>query len=761
MLLLCFTLSNLWAQSTAKRNYPAPTVEIHAEHPAFLFTVTQQPSEASEVYLQRVMEAWASLPEDLRPYSMLRLLSTGTTPEARQTFCHTVAPVLQETNIPTVVQIQVGNAPAFFPTDKLRALLDTYTIIKGVEVTGLQFDRYRIRDGIDPLASTVEWLMETLEAAAQYGRFVHLALDGLHWSRLMANVSCAPLHTKMSQCSGYIIPSVVSRGDHYLTSLSSVLGLWLEGAATQWGVTADTRWYTDNHYMAPNQFGDDTTQTSIPSSLYRALLLNGAMTGAAVYTFPASQDLWFGNARHHWDQTIHPTITELLAKGLISRRDFVHKKAPVAYQLTPSVNPLDFHLNLRDIDAVLDAGYLVRGAYNVTQPGQTAELIPNNGQYFWIPLLSAYAPATTLETFQKVVQPGVMLSAQEWTELLTPLHPAYGAGDAFITAVGRGIFIMNSHENRTIPQQFSIPDAPAPVRSVTAQRTETEVVLEWPFREGDVSYSVYRRILPELNFTPVITGLEGRRYADTTLQPDQTVAYAVTALTNEKEPYEGVVQYGQYLTLSAVESRIAEEVLLTPMLAQVESTPIAQQTAMNAPVPPSASLTMLEGLEGENLSIARTLSERIEAWRNAIVTKDLNLLLDLYATDYEDPQGWRFQYMRRAYQWLFERYQSPHMAYQVRRWDFSTWASTQTVNMLLYCRITAHATTDASGHIADPSITLPRTQTAEVWVTWAQHDGLWRITSTNPALPNFRDLLSYLSGPYDTLTPGPDIYQAQ
>ena len=76
--------------------------------------------------------------------------------------------------------------------------------------------------------------------------------------------------------------------------------------------------------------------------------------------------------------------------------------------------------------------------------------------------------------------------------------------------------------------------------------------------------------------------------------------------------------------------------------------------------------------------------------------------------------------------------------------------------MTLYCRLTGNALTDATGRIADMPVALPRSGDAEIQVTWTNAEGPWRITRTNPALPNFGELLSYSAGPYDGFKLGTD-----
>ncbi len=75
-----------------------------------------------------------------------------------------------------------------------------------------------------------------------------------------------------------------------------------------------------------------------------------------MYVFERSQDLWLGVGRNMWDEAIYPALDDIQNRHAIARREFVAKKAKVAFQLAPSRNTQDFHFNLRDIDAVYDRG---------------------------------------------------------------------------------------------------------------------------------------------------------------------------------------------------------------------------------------------------------------------------------------------------------------------------------------------------------------------------------------------------------------------
>lgn len=743
--------------------YPPLAVEISPEHPLMLFHDLAAQRSDPDRQREQVMGAWAQLPESLQSNAMMKIEAPGEGEAAIRHFS-AVLPALQEQQIPTVIRITGEPARAAFaqPVDasreQLESLLRANTMAKGVEVSGLDFRYYsspRMQDGQTPIV--IAWLSMVIDTAARYGRFVYLPMDELQWARVMSNTACAPLYRQIVQCRDYVVAACLTRGDHLLGNQSAVMGLWLEGAVTNWGMAVDARWYTDAGYAGPGRFGTAEGQESIPSSLYRAMILSGAMTGATVYSFENGDDLWYGPTRRHWDESILPGLREVVDKAVIARREFVARSARVGLQLAPSATPEEFHLNLKDIDGVLDEGNMMKAAYGLDRPGQIAELIPDRGDLYWIPLISPYAEGPALESFEKVIPAGSLPTVDAWTQALAPLRKAHGTGTAFITEVGRGIFVMNTRENVREQQPFTIDGVPVPLRKFSARRDGNTVVLAWDFRENDLNYRVYKRVLPEPGFT-LIARLEQEQlqYEDKEAAPDQSIAYAVTAMTDDREPLQGVLEHGEYRTYSVNESRIAEEVVLTPLLASAESTPVGEsqpRADVEAPWWPG-----FEGVSEAHREIADAIVEQLGLWEEAIHDRNLNGIMAAYETSYEDPQGWDFAYVKRATQAMLERWRAIRLHRQIRRWDFSNFDSTGQVNVLLYCKLSAVLLTDSLGLRADIPVSIPRTPEAEVWVTWSNAEGVWRIVRTNPAFPNFREILSHDAGPYDNFPLGADEY---
>jgi len=316
--------------------------------------------------------------------------------------------------------------------------------------------------------------------------------------------------------------------------------------------------------------------------------------------------------------------------------------------------------------------------------------------------------------------------------------------------------VLHTRENLYEAQPYRVPGVPAPVRGLKARRIDEGVELTWPFRLDDVAYRVHRRAEPGGAFARVSGDIDERMWIDREAGPDDSLAYSVTALTNETGFEEGSVNFGDYLVFSVVESGIAEEVLITPLLGYGKGSPI--EKAEDARPAAQSWRPNLDEIEEQDRPIAQVITERIDEWESAFVREDLDAVMDLYATEYQDLQGWRFQYARRAYQWFFERYSACRAQWQVRSWDFSEREPAGRVHVVLYARFSGVATTDSTGRFADREAYFPRTPTGETRLTFVRKDDTWRLLHTDPAVPNFKDILSFSAGPYDAIVPGPDVY---
>jgi len=737
-----------------------PCVEVDADHPLFVFSISTR--DGTLIDSGTVIKAWDTCPAQIKPFAVLRIAlpALGTADDFLERAKALLSDV-QPLNIPIALVIADREPTWAVSSEALATLLDSFSCIRAVIIRGITFNDYYNFGTIYPMPELpqIRYLRDTIRTTAQYGRLLLLLLEDLEGPRMMSNPLATSWYGDLKKYSTYCIPVVSYRGNHILPQLSAIFGLWIEGSCMNWGVAPDSRWYSDAHCIAPGKYGVPQATDLMPPALYRAMILNGVMTGAAVFFFEQGSDLWFSENMTSWEKAILPTLLDALYMRLIPTRETVLTKVRAAYQLAPSRTPEDFHLNLRDIDGEFDQGMLLQGAYGLESPGLVSELVPNSGRHYWVPFVSSFASPEALKNIPRIIQPGIHNSPQAWTETLDRLYEPDGEGSAFICRVGRGIFVMNTRENSFERQRFRLTAVPAALRNFEARRTSNGITLSWPFREGDVGYRIYRRIPPQRVFVRVVDDLSERTWTDVTVGEVEQVAYAVTALTNEEEPLEGEVGYGEYLALSTVESRIAEEVVLGPLLESAFSRPIERSVSQEEEPLETWWLTK-QTLSDAQLTVAENIASQITQWENAFTNKDLDEIMALYHPEYTDSEGWGTQYVRRAYQWFFERYGSCKMGKQIRQWIFPDQTQElEQADIVIYCRFSGVAVSDPTGRFGDIQAFFPRTENGEVRLRFAQsEDGKWKIIASEPALPNFKDILSFSVGPFDRFQLGRDTY---
>ena len=216
--------------------YPPPVVEVSPEHPFFIFCDGASAGAGPGAYAAAVAQHWASLPEPLRPYSAMGIL-------LRPEDATAVLTPLQAAAVPVVVRVCDAVSGLRWPLHEIEAMVGAFTLVRGIEAAGFAFDDYDPAMADDGgLQPRTRWLMQAMELAAGYGRLTLLSLDGIAAARLGANTNTAPLYAKMRECRDHAVPLCVQRGGQTLPGTATLMGMWLEGAVTNWGIAPDARW---------------------------------------------------------------------------------------------------------------------------------------------------------------------------------------------------------------------------------------------------------------------------------------------------------------------------------------------------------------------------------------------------------------------------------------------------------------------------------------------------------------------------------------
>lgn len=739
--LLIPTLCFLIAVPSAAR-----AVEITPDHPAFVFPPPEPAVPTPSTYAESIQSSWAGLSEFFQAHSVMRVPYQAGGPTERLELLKRALEPLQESGIPLAITIARGPDYEFLKPNDVDELLAANSNVQLIHVDRLRLDA--APDYGDLSVMIVEpvtaWLEQIISIADQRDVQLVIELDGLTPIKLMSDPRYAAAYRAMTEASDSVILTYTQGGFHTLTGNSALIGLWLEDASGHWGVALNSTEYLLSGLISPGRMGMNLFGASMPSSIYRAWILQGAMTGAEVYWFGQAEDLWAGNQTRYWQQVIEPTLLQITSKAYIARKDLVNREAAAAYRLSPASGPAEMRANLNDVDPVFHNGNLFQAAYGVVPGAPVPEWTPNTGDFYTVPILSPYASEDTLFSFKEVFTPGAVLTVEAWRQRLRAHFPAAANSQAYVHKVGRAIFVLHSLENSYGPQAYTLADGPAPLYDITATREGNTVTVAWPFREGDVSYSVYRAVDPDMDaldpdiFTEIATGIDVRTYTDEDVSPGSTVLYSVTAITNENAPISGIVDFGQYRIVSAVESRVDAFAFIEPYTMRSRSV-----NGFGSPDPETAPTlenwsSIPEDAE-EHVKRAYTNVQGILAsFVAALKSGDIESAMKLFAEDFVDGQEGNRGSLRGLLKALVATRRIGPIQFEVQEWDRNDFEFSGEILTTCYIRI---HTLD-SDTLAEQSVPSPFQ--AQLRIRFKEDfNAEWKIKMIEPALVTVSDLLGH------------------
>jgi hypothetical protein len=146
------------------------------------------------------------------------------------------------------------------------------------------------------------------------------------------------------------------------------------------------------------------------------------------------------------------------------------------------------------------------------------------------------------------------------------------------------------------------------------------------------------------------------------------------------------------------------------------------------------------GVNGDHQKDEEAVLETFRGLIAAYEGKDLDGLMPLYSPDYRDSNGYSAEYVRRAWLWWDQRTVIPYVVTQVRRWDTSR-AAEGIVSFTAWNRFRAMIVWDQPFG-CHGRVRIPCHDGDRVTWTWKQDNaGQWKILRTEPALPNFGEML--------------------
>lgn len=389
--------------------------------------------ERNHIFADRDAECltgnWQALPEDIRSGNVLINIFMDITPVALRRACEQA----QAHGIPLLLQI--GTWPGIIDMGRHRALslaeaewlLQNYSCVKAFRLVeqDIVFWGGAGRD------ERLRYVVRLVRLAAKYGKIVIWPELIDHWAILAEDQEFL---SAIADYRDYFIPvwkATLPPGSH--RAHSAVLGLWLAGRVSNWGVHADGWWWPCAGF-AP--YSRKATQEG-PGSLYGLVWMTGLSAGATVYNVENFWNIWDppGRLTQKFEQSIIPLIRALWRQPLIPERAEVQEKIRVV--CCPDG---------RDVKPLFENSYTLRNPW---------QFIPGSGRYYWLPIVTGELPPELRDRLDAVVGPELLGQPEKLRALLDQCYPDQPAGTAWTARVGDFLFAMQSHENRMELQTFT------------------------------------------------------------------------------------------------------------------------------------------------------------------------------------------------------------------------------------------------------------------------------------------------------------------
>lgn len=728
ILILIITLSQV---SDVQSKIPL-IAEISPNHPLYVFACNLENIEP-EYVKEKINRQWKELRRELRPYSALQL----TFPHLILQDLGKVEDVLQgvftENTLPFIFRLSIQLEKHSLPEpQELSAFFARFPNLIGICVSNFSLNLYPSESSlIYPDFYQIGWLSSLINTASRYGRLIFLPMNSFELVRLLSHPKGIELLDVIKTNCDYVVPGYLYDGDFAPIGLGALLGLYIGGYVNRIGVECSSAWYHRCYLVKPCVLGvAPPGSISIYSPLYRGMALTASLAGATVYSFPDEDSLWIGRESIHWTQVIENTLLQIVNLGLIPSKEMVQKKVGSGYRCFPANNPQDFWRLGETLFPQFSSGSMAEALYSLSAGKALPEIVPETGNNYILPLFPYNYSPQSGEFYIVGYQP--VYPEWTWSNVVEKMSHPSGEGSAFITDMGKYLFVFNSSEHQFQRQSYRIA-LPAPVRKFTALRVPDGIKLSWGFREGDISYQVYRRYQSDSDYVLVARGIETQQWNDVSLDPSRSVSYSVTALTTEQEILEGFVNPGEYKVFSLVESRIAEEVVLLPEMNFAESVPInddMQEEEFTCPDP-------INTLAPEEQEIANAIKNSLLMMESAIMRKDTEAVCAIFSDDYKDSISSGIGHVKCALLSFFNSVPSPKVLHHVRSFSFQKDdAGNFIVNTPLFFRIWGYKISDELGIKSGILVEVGPPENGETTLSWCKKDNLWVIKSSEKPIIN-------------------------
>lgn len=715
--------------------------------------------------------------------------------------------------VPLVLQVADPGEQFTMPLDEVEQLVDDYSdLVIGLELAEVRLQRYTQFGGdlSDTPSANARNFANVIELAAARGLLVFGQIDFLRFTHLLADRTLQPLLQTIRNNSASVVPICEMVAPNFFSRHTSVMGLLLSDAVDAIGLEAQSWFWQNSGAVSPGLFDATDSPMGVPSRWYGPMILLAAATGASVLSFEPEWDLWSSQTNFHVGQeVIFPMLQRVLEQSLIASKEEVLQRTQVAYQVSECETLQQFHEHIRHLDAVSAEGFLSQAAYGIWWRGMSYEVTPDIHRYFFVPVLPYDASTTVLRRFHRVFHVDDASSVAEWTALLEAAYPNVPEqSTAFVADVGAVTYAIHTRENLYERQTVVLSDVAVPVPApnvslatdaCSAGEATSMSNVSWDAVPGANNFTIHAVSAPavpsttasgwmpmwdEFSFSPIAKVNASTTSATVALPcvPNGTgVASVVVGVTAEgsqllRASLNFSVNYLGYHAFRRSHSPL-RFVTLVPPGGDGEVRDVLAWPGDQRPQSLQSAWPLFPGVNSTDMRVAEAVASAVDALAAAHNSGDWRNTTSFYSASYCDPNGFGREYVGRAYKWWFSRYEAPFMYYQDRSWDFgglrrrrkgiSGSASPRhdyeviegsTVKMCAYLQMRSVSVWDLPWD-DHGLMRIPRKPDKVACITWRlEPAATWRILTTDPALPNFEEILWNSRGYAEphTLQPGVD-----
>lgn len=304
----------------------------------------------------------------------------------------------------------------------------------------------------------LEQLKRLVLLCAKYGKYFIL-LEGnrgsLHWQRLCRDRDLTGLFRKYSNC--VVVGHSFALSDSSFSSLDQTMGMMLDGMVSHLAVGGSAEFWRSAGYGSINQNpapgkGDPSR---MPPIVYCQQFIQGISRGADILFMTGCGELIKNrdDLRKVMAGCILPFWRGVVENGMVPSDGEVlgsAKAVIIPDGKEPADKPWGMYGDLYSV------AYGVSGEESVLR-----EYIPNISRYYFLPILPYDTGGLSLEDQERKTEISYiplsrMQDSNVVSRVLDKIYPRVNISKAWVGLVGNKFYVMNTYENKSVSESFSI-----------------------------------------------------------------------------------------------------------------------------------------------------------------------------------------------------------------------------------------------------------------------------------------------------------------